>query len=96
MKKNKIALAEIHETYQSTVDDIFHVFSAIYYPKEFQPINNFSHVNLFPKLFKQLAPHSINQIENLEQKANYSIFEERIMAIDGKPENENLFWSIKQ
>ncbi len=96
MSDNRILLAKINETYQSVVDDLFHVFAAIYYPKGFQSLNNFSHVNLFPQLFKQLAPSSIKQIEKIEQKVNYSIYEERIMAIDGKPEKKNLFWDIKK
>ena len=39
---------------QSIVDDLFHVFSAIYYPKGIQPLENYSHINLFSNLFLQL------------------------------------------
>lgn len=96
MSNNQELLAKINETYQSVVDDLFHVFSAIYYPKGFQPLDKFSHINLFPKLFRQLAPNSNEQINKIEQKENYSIYEERIMAIDGKPEVSSLFWEIPQ
>ena len=96
MSNNQELLAKINETYQSVVDDLFHVFSAIYYPKGFQPLDKFSHINLFPKLFRQLAPNSNEQINKIAQKENYSIYEERIMAIDGKPEVSSLFWEIPQ
>lgn len=43
-----------------------------------------------------LAPNSNEQINKIEQKENYSICEERIMAIDGKPEVSSLFWEIPQ
>ena len=89
---NKAKLAEINETYQSVVDDYFHVFSAIYYPDGFNPISKFSHVNLFPQLFHQLAPNSTKAIAKIECKDNYSIYDGHIMAIDGKAEETTLFW----
>ena len=93
---NQVLLANVNETYQSVIDDLFHVFAAIYYPKGFQPLNKFSHINLFPKLFRQLAPSSNEQIDKIEQKENYSIYEEQVMAIDGKPETSSLFWDVPQ
>ena len=93
LPRNKSLLSEINEDYQSIIDDLFHVFSAIYYPKEIQPLEHFSHVNLFPQLFQQLAPKSLTEIKKLEQKNNLSIFENRIMAVDGSPHKDFLFWA---
>ena len=90
---NREKLAEINEIYQSVVDDYFHVFSAIYYPARYKPITKFSHVNLFPQLFYQLAPNSQKAISKIERKNNYSIFNGHIMAIDGKPNDTFLFWN---
>lgn len=92
---NKLLLSEINEDYQSIVDDLFHVFSAIYFPKDIQPLERFSHVNLFPQLIQQLAPKSLEKIKKIEQKNNFSIFENHIMAIDGRPHKDSLFWSTE-
>lgn len=92
-KLNKANLAEIDETYQSVVDDYFHVFSAIYYPDGFKSLTKFSHVNLFPQLFYQLAPNSLELIKKIEHENNFSIhYSGQIMAIEGKPESTFLFW----
>lgn len=89
---NKAKLAEINETYQSVIDDYFHVFSAIYYPKGFKPLEKFSHVNLFPQLFNQLAPNSTKSIEKIERKDNLSIYDGHIMAVEGRANDTFLFW----
>ena len=89
---NKTNLAKINENYQSVVDDYFHVFSAIYYPTGFEPLTKFSHINLFPQLFYQLAPDSKEAIKQYEQRDNLSIYDGHIMAVEGKPEKTSLFW----
>ena len=92
LQRNRELLAEVNENYQSVVDDLFHVFSAIYYPKGMQPLDGYSHINLFFKLFKQLSSNSTQQIDKICEKSNYSIFENHIMAINGTPNNKQLFW----
>ena len=92
LQRNKKLLAEVNENYQSVVDDLFHVFSAIYYPDGIQALDNYSHINLFSKLFLQLGPNSVQQVGNIYQRNNYSIFENQIMAINGKPHDKLLFW----
>lgn len=64
----------------------------MHYPKGIKPLENYSHINLFPNLFLQLAPKSFQQIQNIYQGKNYSIFEDHIMAVNGKPNSISLFW----
>ena len=92
LQQNRELLAEINEDYQSVVDDLFHVFSAIYYPNGSYPLECFSHTNLFPQLFKQLAPSSLQQISKIQEVENFSLFENQIMAVNGKPNKKFLFW----
>lgn len=94
IRENLHALEKIGETYDSAIDDNFHVFAAIHWSKGFNDtLEQFSHVNLFSHLITRLSGNDSSTVY-----PNFSIYSDQdghqaIMAIDGQPNKDFLFWS---